>query len=160
MTAAKLIVEVRKCGAVPLLIDGKLKVAPPGKLPTDLKDQLCQRADEIKILLMGQSDAANPFENVRRGESDRPALPTHGVAPDSRHLFIADAIRVKIEAIEAEARAKGWPAELLWNNAFWDLPRGLAAVLDPNDEIAEVTPEIIEIVRMRHDVLRFRRHGA
>jgi hypothetical protein len=31
---------------------------------------------------------------------------------------------------------------------------------NPNDEIARVTPEVIEIVKMRHDVLRLRRLGA
>ena len=31
--------------------------------------------------------------------------------------------------LEAEARGKGWTAELLWNAGFWDMPRGLAAVL-------------------------------
>jgi hypothetical protein len=82
------------------------------------------------------------------------------VLPDSQHPLVLNAILAKIEAIEAEARAKGWPAELLWNNAIWDLPSGLAAVLDPNDEIADVTPEVIEIVKMHRDVLRFRWSNA
>jgi hypothetical protein len=56
--------------------------------------------------------------------------------------------------------AKGWPAELLWSQVFWDLPRGLASVLDPDDEIADVTPDVIQIVRMRRDILRFRRSNA
>jgi len=40
------------------------------------------------------------------------------------------------------------------------LPRGLASVLDPDDEIADVTPDVIQIVRMRRDILRFRRSNA
>jgi hypothetical protein len=86
--------------------------------------------------------------------------PIHNIIPDSRRPLIAPEVRAKIEAIEAEARAKGWPAELLWNNTFWDLPRGLAAVLDEVDEIAEVTSECIVVVKRRHDLLKFRRHGA
>jgi hypothetical protein len=135
-------------------------VAPPGKLPADLKDQLCQRASEIKALLIGQSDVEQSCDNVCRGNGDRPPSPTRDVVPGSRQPLIPDAIRAKIEAIEGDARAKGWPAELLWNNAFWDLPRGLAAMLEPDDEIADVTREVIEIVRMRRDVLRFRRTNA
>jgi hypothetical protein len=82
------------------------------------------------------------------------------LTPDSRHPLICDVVRAKIEAIEAEARAKGWPAELLWNAGFWDRPRGLAAVLEIDDEVGEVTREIIEIVRMHRHVLRFPRTNA
>jgi hypothetical protein len=82
---------------------------------------------------------------------------TRSVSPDSRHPLICDAVRVKIEAIEADARAKGWPAELLWSCAFWHSPRGLAALLDAGDEIGEVTPEYIEIWKLRRDRQRFMR---
>jgi hypothetical protein len=82
------------------------------------------------------------------------------VTPNSRHPLIEPTVRAKIESIEAEARAKGWPAELLWSYAYWDLPRGLAAVLDADDEIVGVTADVIEIVRMRCDVMRFRRNNA
>jgi hypothetical protein len=85
---------------------------------------------------------------------------TRDITPDSRHPLIGREVRAKIEAIEAEARAKGWPAELLWNADFWDSPRGLAALLDPEDEIVEVTPDCIEIVKCRRDIQRFRRHAA
>ena len=67
---------------------------------------------------------------------------------------------MKIEAIETEARALGWPPELLWNSGFWDCPRGLAAVLDLGDEIVEVTPSHIAILKTRRDLLRFRRYVA
>jgi hypothetical protein len=82
------------------------------------------------------------------------------VAPDSRHPLIEQAVRAKLEVIEAEARSKGWPPELLWNANFWDCPRGLAAILDPADEITEVTSEYIAILKTKRDLLKFRRHAA
>ena len=64
---------------------------------------------------------------------------------------------VIVEGVEADARAQGWPAELLWNAGDWDCPRGLAAVLDESDVIAEVTPDFIEIVKSKRSILRFQR---
>ena len=85
---------------------------------------------------------------------------TRQVTPDSRRPLIPPELRSKIAVIEAEARAKGWPPELLWNASFWDLPRGLAAVLDADDEIVEVTGEHITILKYHRDLLAFRRHIA
>jgi hypothetical protein len=82
------------------------------------------------------------------------------ITPDSRTPLIEPAVRTKIEAVEAEARAKGWPPELLWNGNFWDHPRELAAVLDPGDEITEVAVDHITILKIKRDLLRFRRHVA
>jgi hypothetical protein len=79
---------------------------------------------------------------------------------DSRHPLIEHAVRAKLEAIEIEARAKGWPPELLFNSGYWDQPRGLAAVLDADDEVVEVTTEAITILKTKRDLLRFRRHIA
>jgi hypothetical protein len=79
------------------------------------------------------------------------------VTPDSRNPLLRPDVRAKIQAVEAEARAKGWPAELLWNAGFWDGPRGLAAVLDSEDEIGDITSDYIEILKTRRDLLRFRR---
>jgi hypothetical protein len=62
--------------------------------------------------------------------------------------------------IVPEVRAQGWPAELLWSITFWDLPRGLAAVLDAGDEIGIVTPEYIEIWKLRRDRQRFMRRRS
>ena len=59
-----------------------------------------------------------------------------------------------------DARAKGWPAELLWNAGFSDCLRGLAAVVDPDDEIVEVTSDTTPILKCRRDLLSFRRHIA
>jgi hypothetical protein len=82
------------------------------------------------------------------------------VTPNSRAPLIPDAIREKIAAIEPTARNLGWPPEQLWNSGFWDSPRGLAAVLDEGDEIAEVTADYISILKVKRDLLRFRRHAA
>jgi hypothetical protein len=78
--------------------------------------------------------------------------------PDSRSPLVPQAIRANIEAIESDARRLSWPAELLWNAAFWDLPRGLASVLDADDKIDEVTAAYISVLKVRRDLLRFRRH--
>ena len=82
------------------------------------------------------------------------------VVPNSRSPLIPDDTRAKIAAIEAEARAKGWPAELLWNNVFWGGPRGLAAVLEATDEVVEVTDTCIVILTNRRDLQRFPRYVA
>jgi hypothetical protein len=68
---------------------------------------------------------------------------TRSTNRDSRNPLIPTEVRAKIESIEADARAKGWPPELLYNSNFWDRPRGFAAILDANDEIAEVTADYI-----------------
>jgi hypothetical protein len=75
-------------------------------------------------------------------------------------IYACPEVRSKIETIEPAARQLGWPAELLWNADFWDSPRGLAAVLEVQDEIIEVTSEFIAILKSRRDVLRFRREAS
>ncbi len=65
--------------------------------------------------------------------------------PNSRSPLIPQGVRAMIEAIEPEARRLGWPAELLWNSEFWDSPRGLASILDPDDRIVEVRVDHIVI---------------
>jgi hypothetical protein len=69
-------------------------------------------------------------------------------------------IRTKIEGIEAEARTQGWPAEPLYNANFWDYLRGLAAVLEADDEVVDVTADTITILKRRSEILRFRRGAA
>jgi hypothetical protein len=101
----------------------------------------------------------NPAERYTLPGVD-PATWSRTVTPNSRHPLIPDVVREKIAAIEPTARNLGWPPELLWNANFWDAPRGLAAVLDANDEIAEVTADYISILKVKHDILRFRRHAA
>ena len=124
----------------------------------------------IRLIPDGNALIAQPASKLT--DADREAIRAHKaglvarvrgqrlareVTPDSRHPLIPNTIRAKIEVIEADARANGWPAELLWNNAHWDLPRGLAAVLDADDEIGEVTPDYIEIWKLSLDRQRFMR---
>jgi hypothetical protein len=83
-----------------------------------------------------------------------PVIWRQGVTPNP---LIPDVVRAIIESIEADARAQGWPAELLWNAEFWGSPRGLAAVLEESDAIAEVTPDFIAIIKTERSILRFQR---
>jgi hypothetical protein len=47
-------------------------------------------------------------------------------------------------------RAKGWDQARLWSLKFWDQARGLTAVLEPDDEIAEVTANYIAILKTQN----------
>lgn len=80
--------------------------------------------------------------------------------PDSRRIVVPETVRMKIELIELEARRLGWLPELLWNADFWRLPRGLAPVLDEDDEIGAVTAEYIEMMKTKHHLLRFQRRNS
>jgi hypothetical protein len=147
MNAQQILDEVRRCGAALVIIHGRLKASPPGVLPGDLKVAIRERAAEIKVRLLAPAARLAP-----------PTASARAITPDSRSPIIPPEVRVKIENIEGEARAKGWPAELLYNANFWDSPRGLAAVLEEDDEIVEVSPDHIAILKVRRDLLRFRRH--
>lgn len=136
--------------------------APPRALATTQSRSATPEADRSARLDAERNERDRPVE---RGYDD--GLPSVGSAewtrstvPDSRHPLIPPEVRAKLEAIEVEARSKGWPAELLWSSEFWDLPRGLAAVLDPDDEIVEVSAQCITILKYRRDIQRFRRHIA
>ncbi len=154
MTPAELINQAQHYGARLLIVGGKLAVAPPGRVPPDLKSRLREHAPEIRALLTQPSPAA-----PEPSAADRAAW-AREVTPNSRQPLIPPEVRRKIEGIEGEARRLGWPAELLWSAGFWDCPRGLAAVLDEDDQIGAVTPDFIEIVKMRRDLLRFQRRAA
>jgi hypothetical protein len=82
------------------------------------------------------------------------------IPPNSRGPLVPDAIRTKIEAVEGEARRLGWEPERLWNSNFWDQPRGLAAIMDEGDEIAEVSADSIAILKTERRLVRFRRWVA
>jgi hypothetical protein len=127
---------------ISLIPDGNGLIAQPASKLTDT-DREAIRAHKTALLA--------------RTRAERSA---RDVMPDSRHPLIDPEVRAKIEAIEAEARAKGWPAELLWSRVYWDLPRGLAAVMDADDEIGDVTPDYIEIWKLRRDRQRFMRRVA
>ena len=84
----------------------------------------------------------NEYDAVENARAAR--LDGLGVA-NSRAPLIPTEIRAKIEAIETEARSKGWPVELLYNANFWDCPRGPPALMDPDDGIVELTGDAITI---------------
>jgi hypothetical protein len=53
MNVEEIIVQVHRCGAALTVIDGRLKAAPPGVLPLELKAAIRERAAEIKARLAG-----------------------------------------------------------------------------------------------------------
>src|ERR1700676_4504766 len=63
-------------------------------------------------------------------------------------------------SMTVRASGCGWPPELLYNSNFWDRPRGLAAILDANDEIAEVTADYIAILKVERNIVRFQRRTS
>lgn len=126
---------------VRLIPDGDGLIVEPASGLTDA-DRHAIRARKPQLLAL-----------LRSGPSEDRAARTRSVRPDSHHPPFPPEVRAKIEAIEADARAKGWPAELFWNNGYGDCPRGHAAILDPDDEIAEVTPDHISILKTRRDLL-------
>jgi len=144
---AQALIQTLAARGVTLIPDGDGLIARPRERLTE--------ADREAIR---QSKAAL-LAHLRAGMEPRRE---HTMTPDSRHPLIEPAVRAKLEAIEAEARAKGWPPELLWNGNFWDCPRGLAAVLDPGDEITEVAVAVdhITILKVKRDLLNFRRYAA
>ena len=156
MVAVEIIRQAAKLGVRLAVFDGIIKASPPNTLPPELKAAIREHAPEVKALL-----------TTRRTRSERLTLPgvdpatwIRTVTPNSRAPLIPDAIREKIAAIEPTARNLGWPPELLWNANFWDSPRGLAAVLDVDDEIVEVAADYIAILKIKRDLLKFRRTAA
>jgi hypothetical protein len=102
------------------------------------------------------SSASSPRGSVPKTPISPPS-PAVKPAENSRDRSVPATVRALIEEIEADARSKGWPADLLWNSHFWDTPRGLAALLDEGDAIAEVTTDYIAIFKVKHTIQRFQR---
>lgn len=160
MMTAEALVESLSARGIRLIPNPPKLTAEPASRLTDA-DRVLIRAHKSELLaaLAAPPDAKENLSATENQEKSAPAAdPPRSMAPDSRHPLVEPEVRAMIEAIEAEARAKGWPPELLWNANFWDLPRGLAAVLDSADEIVEVAPDYIAILKTRRDVLRFRRY--
>jgi hypothetical protein len=141
------------------LVEVKHGERPPAPCRWCRGRQFWRKADGPWVCQTCHPPVENPVERYTLPGVD-PATWSRTVTPNSRHPLIPDVVREKIAAIEGEARNLGWPPELLWNANFWDAPRGLAAVLDANDEIAEVTAEYISILKVKRDLLKFRRHAA
>jgi|SRR5215472_16326484 len=104
----------------------RLSVGLVGFLQHKMADVCCPTAT-----LVGFTEDPRKLDHRpdRAGDIRRDAQSAHradgacDLVPDSRNPLLAPEVRAKIEAIEAEARAKGWPAELLWNGGqYWNLP--------------------------------------
>jgi hypothetical protein len=162
MDAYVLFTDLRRRG-LNLALEGDDRiVVSPSTLLTD-EDRVAIRQskpDLLRILSKSRETPDLPEGAVASPQKTDAATWRHSVTPNSRNPIVPSAIRGIIEGIEAEARAKGWPAELLWNADFWDSPRGLAAVLDEEDVIAEVGPDHIAILKTEHNVLRFQRRAS
>lgn len=175
---------------VSLTADGDHLVAKPASRLTDAdraairaaKAELLAhlRADqeqaEIDRIARLDAERRERDRQAGRGYDFEPAAPSHreflertgrpcacqALPPTIRpEPAIPAEVEAEIRRIEAEALRLGWTRERLWGAQFWPIEeRGLAAVLDPEDEIAEVTGEYIAILKARRDLLRFRRHAA
>jgi hypothetical protein len=157
VVAVEIIRQAAKLGVRLAVFDGIIKASPPNVLPPELKAAIREHEPEVRALLL--TTRGTRSERLTLPGAD-PATWIRTVTPNSRAPLIPDAIREKIAAIEPIARNLGWPPELLWNANFWDAPRGLAAVLDADDEIVEVTADYISILKIKRDLLKFRRTAA
>jgi hypothetical protein len=115
---------------------------------------------EAKAIPVSVERDETPLVPSNDDVAPEPAEWRAGVTPNSRSPLIPEAVRTIIEGMEGDARAQGWPAELLWSSDFKGSPRGLAAVLDASDLIGEVTADYIEIVKSKRSILRFPRRTS
>lgn len=133
----------------------KKRRAEKCEVPTDKTDA----TGSVSFVSEPSASSSTPFP--RSPVPKAPILPPAVAAsPSPRNPIIPPGVRSVIEAIEVDARAKGWPAELLWNSRFWDSPRGLAALIDEGDAIAEVTTTYIAILKVERKILRFQRRAS
>jgi hypothetical protein len=178
MNACLLLTELHNRGIrVESRCNGNLYVAPKALLTPELIETIrTHKAELLAVLMIApevlarlQAMTDDPADCVIRLGSDlvpgnRPLPATTDKAavcpPRAIRKAIAPELQVKIEAIEAEARRLGWPTERLWNASFWDQPRGLLAVMDPDDEIIEVTADTIRILKLHRHIQTFRRQNG
>lgn len=161
MTAEALVENLSARGIRLIPNPPKLAAEPASRLTDADRELIRAHKVELLALLADPPDAKENLGAIENQEKSAPAVDSpRSIAPDSRHPLVEPTVRATVEAIEPEARAKGWPPELLWNANFWDLPRGLAAVLDAADEIVEVAPDYIAVLKTRRDLLRFRRYAS
>ncbi|MFZ0680771.1 hypothetical protein [Candidatus Binatus sp.] len=152
MDAYTLLSDFRSRG-IKLVPNGeKLTVEPASRL-TDA-DRAAIRAAKTELLKLL---AAVGIQDRRQDEIDPIARPDGWSPPPT----IPAAIALEIKGIESQALALGWPRERLWSFAFWPHrggePRGLASVMDPGDDVIEVTADfmLIEKSNSRGERLRF-----
>jgi hypothetical protein len=153
MDAHTLLSKLRNRG-IRLIPDGEKLTAEPASRLSDADRAAIRQSKPDLLRILSKSVETSPSEKADI------VCSRHAVTPNSRFPIVPPAVRAIIESIEGDARAKGWPPELLWNAEFWGSPRGLAAVLDSEDEISDVTSDYIVILKTKRDLLRFRRTNA
>jgi hypothetical protein len=162
MELAALIEDFSKRGIKLTSKDGRLIVEPASKLSdTDREIIRSAKLDLLRVLASAtrSGETANPNQDLPPAEGIRTNW-RQNLTPNSRLPLIPLGVHAILESIEHEARVKGWPPELLWNSEFWGSPRGLAAVLDEGDAIAEVTSDYIAILKTERHILRFQRRAS
>ncbi|MBV8135349.1 MAG: hypothetical protein JO121_06880 [Deltaproteobacteria bacterium] len=159
MSAESLIADLNSRGIRLELNGEKISVTPSSKL-TDSDRESIRQHKPLLLARLQEDRAPVEIKIAGPGESLRRAGWRRAATPDSRYPIIPQEIRAKIEAIEQEARRLGWPPELIWSADFWGLPRGLAAVVDADDELGDVRSDYIEILGVKHVVRRFPRFHA
>jgi len=94
-----------------------------------------------------------PHERLRAdGHALRVGIANERCAnPQTSHDQIESAVAAEIRRVEPQARSLGWSQWRLWESRFWPGPRGLAALMEPGDQIMEVTTEWIRIQK-RHGI--------
>jgi len=116
----------------------KLVLKPKSRLTPELLDLARRHRDELLA-----------FQRARE------------IATWCRDNGVDPAIGAEIGRIEDEALARGWPAEHLWGAKFWPGDkRGLATVMDPDDQIVGVTADAIAILKFKRDIQRFYRRDS
>jgi hypothetical protein len=74
VNVSELLAQVRHAGAELLVVNGKLKATPPGRLPPDLRAVILERAADIKSYLRAEQAAAE-IGRVARADGWRPLTP-------------------------------------------------------------------------------------
>ncbi len=157
--ALQVLAELRQRGIrVEPATGGKLRLTPARAADPALLEKVRAFKAELLALVtaapIGTADSPVVISRDEENAIDRLAL-VDGWQPDPR---VPETVRSEIARIEREALRLGWSRERLWVRAFWpDQPRGLAAVLQEEDEIAEVAAGYITILRARRSLLRFPR---
>jgi len=118
---------------------GKVSVQPASKLTANDREAILRLKPDLLALLA----PALPAPSIQESQTESPAQ------------NIDPTVRSEIARIEPAALTVGWLPARLWNPAFWPAPRGLAAVLDGSDRIAEVTREWILIQKADGNQQRF-----
>jgi hypothetical protein len=161
--AIALIADLQERGIELVVTDGKLALrGPKGRLTIELIEYVKSHTPELRRRLIEEADdrgtlTASPQcvgpaglnSSARGGEvfGDK-----HGYGRPGNPVLHRDSIvpevKQELERIWPEAERLGWPQQRIWGASFWPAAgRGLAAVLEPEDRVVEVTNDFITIVK-------------